>query len=38
MFTLILGFVIGAFVGWSVPQPAWAAAFVAKLKAKFAKK
>lgn len=35
MFTLILGFVVGALVGWSVPQPAFVKTLVDKVKSKF---
>jgi uncharacterized membrane protein len=34
MFELLIGAVVGALVGWSIPQPAWAAAIVAWIKSK----
>jgi uncharacterized membrane protein SpoIIM required for sporulation len=30
---LLLGFVVGAFVGWTIPQPAWAKALFDKFVA-----
>lgn len=32
MFELILGLVIGALIGWHVPQPQWAKNLLDKLK------
>jgi hypothetical protein len=32
MFALAIGVVVGAFIGWTVPQPAWAVALQAKFK------
>lgn len=31
--SFIFGVVIGAFIGWAVPQPAWAKVVVEKIKA-----
>jgi uncharacterized membrane protein len=32
MVELLLGAFVGALIGWSMPQPAWAAALIAKIK------
>lgn len=32
MVSFIVGLIIGAFVGWNVPQPAWAQRWWQKLK------
>lgn len=44
MIKLVIAVLVGAFIGWNLPQPAWAAKVQAwvveqynKLKAKFAK-
>ncbi len=33
---LLLGFVAGAFVGWTFPQPAWVKTVIEAIKAKLA--
>lgn len=33
---LVLGFVAGALVGWTFPQPAWVKTLIAAIKAKVA--
>lgn len=35
MFTFLLGVAVGAFVGWSVPQPQWAKDLQVKVKSWF---
>lgn len=35
MLTFALGALAGAFIGWAVPQPLWAANVAAKVKAWF---
>lgn len=34
MITGVVGLIVGAFIGWLIPEPQWAKNIVAKIKAK----